>query len=632
MGTMVDMVTAGAVPVVDTGATSRNDGEGESGSPMTCRIPYRREACHADMVLLVRICREFIMCLEKNRFGAEETEFRWVFEEEVVYASRIRWTEPEMTRWKSFWKEYFSRNHREMNWENWSAYWRSLITGTGHANENGSILGRAFADETWKIMYRDRPERIEDDLVLVTTFLFSQRPMVEMGEWINIIMDSSPQSTLARVCQLLGDVCRGKSMNVMGCMFYNQLVDDMKLFHPLPVRDESYIVGHVISHYYLRFADKINALASLDRVGLRVLPKTPDAFLQEIQHLEHWYHPSIVDEFLRMGGIHKDWTEGVLETIRHHAPGNYPSSCSLAGDVGILRSVNYAIIRETGGYRFDGTVCTQNFWITVDPLTATVMGDPQPLVVPERYRRRDSHIRGLEDMRLFEHRAFPHKRYALATSFDYGKSEGRPSQVFCVFDRETNALETLFLMDFENQHCQKNWVPFVMDDGQGDGGIDPVYIIYGWNPFILLRVRMDAATGWPSLRQGATDEVRLEVVFERHEHAVRTDPFRGSASPVFFPETKEWHVIIHEVFYTHGSPTRRYRHRVLRMSEDCRTIRATTTPFVFEQNQIEYSIGMTRSCGFLLLHYSTWDNHSKLLSITIPQWLAWVESHTVRFL
>ena len=132
--------------------------------------------------------------------------------------------------------------------------------------------------------------------------------------------------------------------------------------------------------------------------------------------------------------------------------------------------------------------------------------------------------------------------------------------------------------------CEKNWV-HVLPLGR-----DTPLFVYRWHPLQLCRRNED------------------EIVVER---VVPTPPLfaamRGSTHGC---------VYVHEIwFLTHlveYNTPRRYYHMVVVFDEAMTTLRRVTAPFVFENQNIEYCLGLVVEKERLLCSYSTWDETSKI--------------------
>ena len=250
--------------------------------------------------------------------------------------------------------------------------------------------------------------------------------------------------------------------------------------------------------------------------------------------------------------------------------------------LGIQRYVNYSIVREHGGYIIrdpQNHIITKNALYVKTGNHLNVLGFLHTKVP----KRRESHIKGLEDMRIFIYR---NEIYAFATTFEWGLYE-KPNQVLC----KLNGLEITRIvpLNYKQEYQQKNWCPFVWND--------KICCVYSYEPLRILEI--DEFTG----------ECK-EIMNKYCEYNLVK--FRGNTSPVFY--NNEYIVIVHE-YYTKGS--RHYFHRIIRFDENW-NIKHVSLPFYIENKQIEYVLGFDRiKDNTYLLHYSTMDNTSNFVEIEI---------------
>jgi len=330
--------------------------------------------------------------------------------------------------------------------------------------------------------------------------------------------------------------------------------------------------------------------------------------------------------------------------------GYYPTSASMmALDDGhkilvMQRAVNYTIVKQNGSYIYDGQVKTENYWIVWDPRDTTDSADHHILQsidfvhIPAKFSLRKGYILGMEDVRVFGClEQYPHRLYTMATTVEYGAMDYTPSQVLNVFDKDTKELQGVYDIHFESGRCQKNWCPYFSKDNK-------FRMLYSWTNehLTVLEVPLDEQ-GNPHVNDPNSKPPRVSYTVHHlpitiQKKCRRLESFRGSTSPIYIPEAKKWFVTIHEVYHEPGISTRRYRHRVLSLpssllddlqpiSEQTEGVRVSV-PFVFETNQIEYTLGMMVMQGTMYFHYSTWDNSSNMLEMPLEEWLDWFDKNS----
>ena len=241
-----------------------------------------------------------------------------------------------------------------------------------------------------------------------------------------------------------------------------------------------------------------------------------------------------------------------------------------------VRFVNYVIDRRTGSYTMkDGTyspshtVRTQNvFW---DGELALPMKDAS---VP--LPRRDTHIRGLEDLRLYAD-AEGTLRF-LATSWEYSE---KIRQIAGIYDVDTQSYRDCRVLDSPtNAECEKNWIPISGTNS----------IVYRWSP----------------LEVGHLEGSTL-VMDVSHSTPWIFQHLRGSAVPIRIGD--ELLFLTHFVEY---SQPRKYFHLLVALSAVDFKPRRLSLPFVFVDTGIEYCIGMNLSGPSLQFIASRWDDNPRI--------------------
>lgn len=270
----------------------------------------------------------------------------------------------------------------------------------------------------------------------------------------------------------------------------------------------------------------------------------------------------------------------------------HPTSVSLLTYRGRLiqnvRFVNYVIDQRNGSYTMkegtyspSHTVRTQNvFW---DGELALPMKDAS-VTLP----RRETHIRGLEDLRLYADAAGDLR--FLASSWEYSD---KIRQITGLYDVDTRSFRDCRLLESPtNAECEKNWIPISGTDS----------IVYRWSP----------------LEVGHLQDSRLVIDrsyptpwFFRH--------LRGSASPLRIGS--ELIFLVHYVEYT--QPRKYYHCLVTTTADDVRPLRISL-PFVFAAPGVEYCIGMTLSGTSIQFVISSWDDNPRILSIPMAsfRWIS----------
>ena len=244
-----------------------------------------------------------------------------------------------------------------------------------------------------------------------------------------------------------------------------------------------------------------------------------------------------------------------------------------------VRFVNYIINRGTGGYMMkEGSysdahkVRTQN--VLWDGKRGTLMDDSS-VSLP----RRDARIRGLEDVRVYTDSKGVVK--FVATSSEYSENI---RILRGTYDMQSHSYKDCVVMDSPtNASCEKNWIPV---DGTDD-------VIYRWSP----------------LEVGTMKDKTLTV------HTSHTTPWffkhlRGSAVPVRIGS--ELWCLVHYVAYT---TPRKYYHCLVVLDETYK-LQRISLPFVFQNQGIEYSLGMSIQDKNVEFVYSSWDDDPRTTSVS----------------
>jgi hypothetical protein len=200
--------------------------------------------------------------------------------------------------------------------------------------------------------------------------------------------------------------------------------------------------------------------------------------------------------------------------------------------------------------------------------------------------KRDSHIEGLEDVRVYTDGAGVQK--FVATSLQLSE------KIRVV--RGTYGVDSGRLTDCEvlrppvDTPCEKNWIPIPGTD----------LFLYTWNP----------------LQVGTVRDGTLEIV-ATHETPWFFKHLRGSAVPIRVGG-ETW-VLTHYVQY--GSP-RKYFHCFVVLDSEHKPLRISL-PFVFKSVGIEYCLGCQISGSSIEFAVSSWDDNPFSISapVTHFQWI-----------
>lgn len=188
---------------------------------------------------------------------------------------------------------------------------------------------------------------------------------------------------------------------------------------------------------------------------------------------------------------------------------------------------------------------------------------------------------GVEDVRLFP---FPDGTVRfLGTGYHQNDTLG---VVTGVYPTDLNSVTELTQKFNPGTHCEKNWV-HVLPRGETEPRI-----IYGWHPIRLCR---------------------------RDDNEIATPPLFASLRGSTNGCVEVWFVV-HFVEYT---TPRRYYHMVLVLDDAMTEIKRVTAPFLFENQNIEYCLGLVVEPSRLIFSYSTWDETSKIAIVDRASMKLW---------
>lgn len=256
-----------------------------------------------------------------------------------------------------------------------------------------------------------------------------------------------------------------------------------------------------------------------------------------------------------------------------------------------VRYVNYRIqgdgsylMMANGVLSRDNAVRTRNFMLQTDQ--NFVATGPMEEMLPAFPPKHDNHIKGLEDLRLYNDTIDNQIKW-IATSMEFSHN-GRIRQITGTYDPTNNKLTggvSLRPPFQDNESPEKNWVPVAHNE-----------FFYSWHPF----------------RIGKADGENFTII-----HTQETPKFfehlRGSTNVAEYYGSL--YVITHVVQYI---CPRKYYHIVVRLNKTSRKVEAFTNPFYFKNNTIEYTLGMDIvENGMMKVILSQYDKDPLLVTIDL---------------
>ena len=296
--------------------------------------------------------------------------------------------------------------------------------------------------------------------------------------------------------------------------------------------------------------------------------------------------------------IRKRHTRLIFNEIKE--PYSTSSSCLIYQDKGKIegnvRCVNYFLDDKFSYVIKDENqiVNTKNYWVSFKDLDSLFRNEPDsfkqidesstiPLIV------RDANVKGLEDIRLCYH-SKNDTYYGLGVSWEYGK-HNHPSVVYFSLDKN-NKVQNLRPIKYQEEICQKNWVPFFDEKGRW-------LVVYSHDPLVILELDVDFKED--------------EKVVVKRDSSIDLVRMRGSSIPVWMNDKKEWLFVVHEVVFR---DTRKYYHRIIRYDSDW-NLKAVSEPFYMNELYVEFvlSVMYIENTNTLVIPYSNRDQTTEIVEI-----------------
>jgi len=228
----------------------------------------------------------------------------------------------------------------------------------------------------------------------------------------------------------------------------------------------------------------------------------------------------------------------------------------------VVRTVNYEYVDSAFHYR-DGAefVQTRNFLVELDEtyeiITSREIGDRSGVPVVETM------VRGFEDCRLFAYRG---ELWLSATVRD--RRDDLLNQIAIArLDETGDIVEMHVQTSYQPHSTQKNWMPFVTEDG--------LRFVYLCDPTQVLRV--DPAS------------MQATLVFQ-HVPRLALEHLRGGSQ--LLKVSGGWLAAVHEQAWPRDEPPA-YLHRFILFGNDFK-VRGATEPFWFVSPGVEFCAGLAR--------------------------------------
>ena len=239
-----------------------------------------------------------------------------------------------------------------------------------------------------------------------------------------------------------------------------------------------------------------------------------------------------------------------------------------------IRYVNY-YIDDKGGYLNCGDhITSKNRYVELD--------SDFTIIKSKWFDHNGDTIRryvGIEDVRIYKDK---HTDKLLFIGTGFLKDE-RIGIVNGLYDLTKDTLDsTEILSSFNNNFCEKNWVYTEYKD--------KTHIVYNWFPLQLCEIRQDDHIY-------IVAEKPMPKMFKR---------VRGSSCG--FKYKNEIWFVTHIVSY---EEPRHYYHVIVVFDNDMNLLRYSA-PFKFDNDPIEYCLGLVVKDNNIIISYSTWDRTTRI--------------------
>ena len=182
-------------------------------------------------------------------------------------------------------------------------------------------------------------------------------------------------------------------------------------------------------------------------------------------------------------------------------------------------------------------------------------------------------VNGLEDVRILHTKKGTH--FNANVWNDYGDIKVVEGEY-----KQNTVLEYKQIKSPFNRNCEKNWAPFLHNNN--------VMYVYDWDPIIL----------------GHTEGENLIIdkTLTTNLHQVR------GSSPGYYYEGSYW-FLVHIVYYNNP---RNYYHSIVELDAETLCFKTQSKWFTFEEENVEFGLGLIIEENRILITYSTWDSTSRL--------------------
>lgn len=354
-----------------------------------------------------------------------------------------------------------------------------------------------------------------------------------------------------------------------------------KLFLEYKVYDYELDYEHSIINFYVPWADKKEGLRS----ALKVINKNLNDEIEKttIKNLSWYLEP--LKNSIDFKSFPIDPKEIEVDGIKYYAasPSIFKNNII---DITNIRYVSYTIQDCPTVFNPDKNNLFRSLNYKYDRNTKKIVKMQEIILNPEEHTQTDSHIQGIEDLRLFwEDNKL--KFIGQTGNFKNKKTDMIFNIVLGIYDFKKNQLliEKIIESPYQNK-VEKNWVHLNKKD-----------FIYNWFP----------------LQIGNVEDKNFVV-----KKFIDTPPLfknmRGSCC-AFEYKNMFWLLTHYNIdSYPNNLWHRQYKHCFIILDREYNLV-AYSDPFTFENNLIEYSLGATVINNKFIICYSQKDRNSKIAEL-----------------
>jgi len=198
----------------------------------------------------------------------------------------------------------------------------------------------------------------------------------------------------------------------------------------------------------------------------------------------------------------------------------------------------------------------------------------------EKDKKENGYVRGIEDIRILKNDS---RYYYIGTIFHNEKL----MMSFGEYDVSRKCIERNPIESPYNQLVEKNWAMFVKDN--------EFWFVYRWSPLEIGKIKNN----------------KLEIVYRRRYELNLLNRVKGSSCGIVDPIDGKLWFLVH--FHT-DNDMRQYYHMFIIIDPKTFSILKISSPFTFEQQRVEFGIGLVVESNRILVSYTVFDETCRVAS------------------